>query len=139
MILVGNISEPCSQRSLRAFWFLHPSSELHYRFSQWFWKLGGIFPFESISEGDLERSTAQVSPWCVLTSLWPDSPLPVLLEWSVPPSLLEAGQRPHGHAFRLQEGTAGRKVMAVDTGILAHCSYLWVGWHFSCNHHDLLI
>ena len=81
----------------------------------------------------------QVSPWCVLTSLWPDSPLPVLLEWAVPPSLLEAGQHPHGHAFRLQEGTAGREVMAAGTGILAHCSYLWVGWHFSCDHHDLLI
>ena len=82
---------------------------------------------------------ARVSPWGVHTGLWPDSPLPVLLEWPIPPSPLEAGQHLHGRVSRLQEGTAGVKVTAMGAGILAHRSYLWVGWYFSCDHHDLLI
>lgn len=69
---------------------------------------------------------ARVSLWGVHTGLWPDSPLPVLLEWPIPPSPLEARQHLHGHVSRLQEGTAGLKVTAMGTGSLpiAHIS----GW-----------
>lgn len=81
----------------------------------------------------------RVSQWCVHTSLWPDLPLPVLLGWPILPSLLKAGQCLHVHVSGLWEGTAVHEVTTMGAGLLAHRSHLWVGWHFSCDHPDLLI
>lgn len=81
--------------------------------------------------------------WCVYTSLFgtlgPSSPLPVLHECSVPPSLLEAKQQHLDvHVSGMQEGTGGYDVIAVGTGILAYLSSLWVDWPFSCYHEFLI-
>lgn len=60
-------------------------------------------------------------------------------ECPVPPSLPEQGSSVSVQVSGMQEGTAGREVAAVGTGILAHLCSPRVGWCLSGYRHELLI